>query len=341
MSRHLVIVHPGTLGDMLLALPALHALRTAYPSHMVGLVAAQQVGQLFKVSGEVQAVFGTEGDALTSLYMGADACRGSLRGFLDACDLAVCWVSDSDERLVSTFRALGVQTVLVRSPGSYAAEPLHQTDRYLATIEQVASASAAFQGIRLPDALMREARIRLRGLELGTHPVVIIHPGSGSPHKCVDPEFFETVVHWCERRGATPIMLQGPADEKAVSRLRAMVPRVPVLQNLDLQVMAAVLSQASLFVGHDSGVSHLAAALRVPTVALFGPTDPRRWAPRGPSVRVLRGAACLCADWTDVRACDGKPCLNISLDRLTIACDELLPQMNAPADQLVLPGELC
>ena len=341
MSRHLLIVHPGTLGDVLLGLPAIRALRRACPSHLVGLVAAQQVGHLLQVSGEVHAVFPTEGDVLTNLFMGADACRGNLRGFLEACDLAVCWLSDPDERLASTFHAFGVQTAIVRSPGSYGHEPIHQTDRYMATIEPVASGSAAFEEIRLPQSLIHDARMQLGDLDLGTRPIVIVHPGSGSPHKCAGPECFETVVHWCERRGATPVMLRGPADDKEAFRLMARVPWVPVLHGMDLHVMAALVSQASLLVGHDSGVSHLAAALQVPTVALFGPTDPRRWAPRGPAVQVLRGAACLCADWTEVRACDDKPCLEISRERLIVACEELLPQMNPPADQLVLPRELC
>jgi ADP-heptose:LPS heptosyltransferase len=344
MSRHLLIVHPGTLGDVLLALPAVHAVREAYSSDVVGVMAAQQIGHLLQVSGEVQAVFSTEGDALTNLLMGAHACRGTLRRFLEECDVAVGWLSDRDQRLASTFRALGVKTTVIQSPGSCGREPFHQTDRYLATIKHAAPCSAAFKGIRLPRAVTDEARLRLRelrGLDPETRPMVMLHPGSGSVHKCADPRVFEHIVHWCERRRAAPVIVCGPADEELVSRLMTMVPQVPVVRGVDLVVMAGVLSQASLFVGHDSGLTHLAAGLGLPTIALFGPTDPGRWAPRGPHLRVLRGAACACADWTQVRACHDKPCLQIVQDRLAAVCEDLLPQRNPPADQLVLTRELC
>ncbi len=56
---------------------------------------------------------------------------------------------------------------------------------------------------------------------------------------------------------------------------------------LNLHALATVLSRASLYVGNDSGVTHLAAALGVPTIALFGPTDPRSWAPVGPRVAIV------------------------------------------------------
>jgi ADP-heptose:LPS heptosyltransferase len=74
-------------------------------------------------------------------------------------------------------------------------------------------------------------------------------------------------------------------------------------------VLAGVLAHARLFVGHDSGVTHLAAALHVPTVALFGPTDPVQWAPRGPHVFVVRGNLCTCRGSEQIRHCLERPCL--------------------------------
>ncbi len=65
-----------------------------------------------------------------------------------------------------------------------------------------------------------------------------------------------------------------------------------VARALPLRVLGALLSRAGVFVGNDSGVSHLAAATGAPTLALFGPTDPGLWSPLGQRVRVLRGAEC-------------------------------------------------
>jgi ADP-heptose:LPS heptosyltransferase len=64
-----------------------------------------------------------------------------------------------------------------------------------------------------------------------------------------------------------------------------------VLRQADLPLVAGILEGALLYLGHDSGITHLAAAVGAPTVAVFGPTDPRVWRPRGPRVRVLGGTA--------------------------------------------------
>ena len=69
---------------------------------------------------------------------------------------------------------------------------------------------------------------------------------------------------------------------------RLLHPHVHLAHNLPLPELAAVLSRCRLFLGHDSGVSHLVAAVGTPCVLLFGPTDPAMWAPPGDHVRVLR-----------------------------------------------------
>ena len=81
--------------------------------------------------------------------------------------------------------------------------------------------------------------------------------------------------------------MEGPADVTPVAPL-ARRPGAVVARGLGLRTLGAVLARAGLFIGHDSGVSHLAAAWHAPTLALFGPTDPALWAPVGPRVRVLR-----------------------------------------------------
>ena len=88
--------------------------------------------------------------------------------------------------------------------------------------------------------------------------------------------------------------------------------------------MAGVLAQAKLFVGHDSGLTHLAAALQVPTLAMFGPTDPLQWAPLGNHVRTVTGLSCSCPTWESVRACESKSCLTISTETIISRCLSLL-----------------
>src|SRR5207249_4852234 len=86
--------------------------------------------------------------------------------------------------------------------------------------------------------------------------------------------------------GATPVVLEGPADRESVERLLQSCVNPPiVLKGLDLLTVAGVLAQARLFVGQDSGVTHMAGLMGVRTVALFGPTDPARSAQCGQKKR--------------------------------------------------------
>ena len=112
-----------------------------------------------------------------------------------------------------------------------------------------------------------------------------IHPGSGSPRKSWPPERFGAVLDSLALKRPW-LLVEGPADA-AVAAALARRPGAVLARGLGARVLGAVLARAGLFVGHDSGVSHLAAAWGAPTLALFGPTDPAVWAPVGPRVRVV------------------------------------------------------
>jgi len=113
-----------------------------------------------------------------------------------------------------------------------------------------------------------------------------IHPGSGSPRKNWPAERFAAVLDSLALSRPW-LLVEGPADAAAVAPL-ARRPGAVLARGLGVRTLGAVLARAGLFIGHDSGVSHLAAAWHAPTLALFGPTDPAVWAPVGPRVRVLR-----------------------------------------------------
>jgi heptosyltransferase III len=152
-------------------------------------------------------------------------------------------------------------------------------------------------------------------------PLALVHPGSGSRHKCVKPEILLPVLEGLEAQALEPALLEGPADHEMVERLLPRMVRRPVRwSGLSIRLLAGVLSHVDLFLGHDSGVTHLAGLLGTPTVALFGPTDPARWAPRGPAVMVIQGNACGCLSWEAVKSCAEKPCLEFSSQAILAAC---------------------
>jgi ADP-heptose:LPS heptosyltransferase len=201
---------------------------------------------------------------------------------------------------------------------------VHQGDRFSEIIVgQVGQVSMTT--LSVPKALRTQAESYLASCGIaGGRPLALVHPGSGSRDKCATPEVLLPVLEGLEAEGYELLLLEGPADHEPVARLLPHMTRRPVLvRGLSVRLLAGVLSKVDLFVGHDSGVTHLASLLGTPTVGLFGPTDPARWAPRGPSVTIIRGNPCGCASWDAVKRCAEKPCLELSPMTVVAACQNM------------------
>jgi ADP-heptose:LPS heptosyltransferase len=123
----------------------------------------------------------------------------------------------------------------------------------------------------------------------------VIHPGSGSKKKTWPLERFLELIHYFERQSNSRILVVlGPAEglevEKAFEGMEwEMGSTAPLLvKGLSLLQLASVMEGGRLFIGNDSGITHMAAALGLPTVAIFGPSDYKTWSPRGEKVFVVR-----------------------------------------------------
>jgi len=323
MSRTLLAVHPGSIGDVLLARQALRALRGAYPAHALGLIVRRDVGALLQACHETDRCFPLEGSALSGLLGGVESTPPDLSQWLRACDLAVCWMDDPGG-VHTTLAAFGVAHAVIQS-ASGEMTGIHQADHLLRTLEGIVQLKTAESRLMLPDAIKEEGRASLQAHGLAGNRFVIVHPGSGSPHKCIAPSILATVVDGLRLRGISVVLAIGPADEARARDVLALCSTAPLpVRGQDLDRMAGILAHASMFIGHDSGLTHLAAALAVPTLALFGPTDAGRWAPRGACATVLPGSPCRCEGWEAVKACADKPCLRIASDRILSVCDERL-----------------
>ncbi len=119
--------------------------------------------------------------------------------------------------------------------------------------------------------------------------LVVIHPGSGGPHKCWHLDNFLAVAKELSSRGVEVIFLLGPAELDRLSKATIKnINRVArCLTDLSLTQVLGLLSCADGFVGNDSGITHLSAGLGVKTLAVFGPTNPAVYGPIGPAVTVF------------------------------------------------------
>jgi len=147
--------------------------------------------------------------------------------------------------------------------------------------------------LTVPPDLRQQARDVLeRAGHDGQKRLVVLHPGSGGKRKCWHLErYFALAERFEETAGAFILFLTGSAEElpmreqiEGFVRVRTGMAHVA---DADLAVVAGLLCQCGLFVGNDSGISHLAAAVGAPVIALFGATDPALWRPCGNAVRVV------------------------------------------------------
>jgi heptosyltransferase-3 len=144
------------------------------------------------------------------------------------------------------------------------------------------------------EKVMKEA-VRRPLFVSGSRPrlQVVFHPGSGGAWKNHAPEFWTGLVRAFREKHfsaikESPVILLGPAEEKLLS-LFSGEKDVDILLSPDMERLSLLLQEALLYVGHDSGVTHLAAMLGAPTIALFRHTSVAQWRPLGPSVKVIEG----------------------------------------------------
>jgi ADP-heptose:LPS heptosyltransferase len=150
-------------------------------------------------------------------------------------------------------------------------------------------ASADREPIAVPPALTAAGRDALRAAGWdGATPLLLVHPGAGGPSKRWPADGFGRVLDAVRRRQGMAIVLhQGPADAEAVAALAGRLDGpAPVLREPPLPVLAGALVHAAAYLGNDSGVSHLAAAVGSPAVILFAPVNVR-WRPWAPAARAL------------------------------------------------------
>lgn len=184
----------------------------------------------------------------------------------------------------------------IRPPDDF---PRHLIDLWLEVLGQPSPSALEYPAWPAPQA-WRDAAGRLVGPCDG-RPLAVIHPGSGGLAKCWPLEGFVGLARWLADRGGMAVrVVVGPAElERWPPCVLAELRPLGLIEQPPLDVLAGLLSLASIYIGNDSGVSHLAAALGTPTVAIFGPSSPTHFAPLGPRVAVVTSAS---AAWPDEEA---------------------------------------
>lgn len=278
LSRILVI-RGGALGDFILTLPAIKLLRDAFPDARLEILGYKHIVVLAELAGYADATRSIESGALAGFFARDGTLDPELTEYFGSFQQVVSYLVDPDEIFATNLRRAGVEHLLVASPKLAGAE---RASRQLARpLEQL----ALYLENPAPLILPNDEKMRVASL-------IALHPGSGSETKNWPIQRFIELASTLLASDAacTLLLIGGEADVARVAQLLASLPneRIKLAKNLSLPELARELQACGAFLGHDSGVSHLAAAVGVPSLLLFGPTDPAVWAPANPWVQVLR-----------------------------------------------------
>ena len=286
MNRILVI-RGGAIGDFILTLPALKALREGYPHAHLEILGYKHIAVLAENRFYAQAIRSIEYGALSSFFAKNSKLPAELANYFTSFDLIISYLYDPDGIFENNLRRCGVEN-LIHGPAKVD-DHQHAARQLARPLEELGLRASDFAPRIYPSTEDRQlAQEFLRDLP---RPLVALHPGSGSDRKNWPLEdWIELGNDLLAResfRGSI-VVISGEADYTQVARLEELWKdeRVAFSKDLPLVHLAALLEN-SIFLGHDSGISHLAAAAGAKCILLFGPTNPAVWAPMNADAQVI------------------------------------------------------
>jgi ADP-heptose:LPS heptosyltransferase len=290
--NRILVIRGGAIGDLILILPAIRALRDANPHAHIEILGYKHIAALAENRYYAQCVRSIESSSLSRFFAKGGDLPIDWTQYFAKFDLIVSYLYDPDLIFETNLNRAGVEKV-VHGPAKI--EGSSHAAQQLARPIQELGVPVFDLGPRLfPSSLdRRRAASFLAGMHqpsLSPTEIVTFHPGSGSEKKNWPLEkWIGLGNHFLKNTRGALIIISGEADQHQIRELEMIWrdPRVRFAKDLPLTDLAATLEN-KIFVGHDSGISHLAAAAGANCTLLFGPTDSAVWAPRNANARVIR-----------------------------------------------------
>ena len=324
--HRVAVIKPCCIGDCVMALPAISLLRQVLPDSRIDVFAGSHSSAIFTGQREIDAIhtIPDQPSAGASLRLGL-----GLRGF---------------STVVLLDRSRYLRVALMLSQASQRAfaearepETRHESRVYLDVVAMLGYPVPTDPPLPhlapIPTAAERARALvdPARGRYVVLHPGGAANPGTTMLEKRWPVERFTQLATALANRGFTIVLSGGTGDVDLVETIRGKIGgAVSLAGKADLRTTAEVIRHADLFVGGDTGVSHIAAAVGTPVVAVFGPTNPARYRPLGQRVTVLAPAA----SWeiadrdlrTDTVAAARPSTSEVGIDEVLAACEGLLSE---------------
>lgn len=277
----ILVIRGGAIGDFILTLPALHLLREGFSECRIEIIGYRHICCVAEGRFYADAVRSIEYAPMAGFFNPRSDLDPALSEYFAGFGQVVSYLFDPDKFFEGNLRRCGVKNLIVGDPRISDAQ--HASRQLARPMESLAlfleDEAARIYPAPSDFAAAHEVLCGLDG------PIVAIHPGSGSEKKNWPlPAWRQLIKRLLDLR-ATLLVVSGESDAGRTQELKTEFSgRLVFLEHLPLNILGAVLARCVFFIGHDSGISHLAAAAGTECLVLFGPTDPAVWAPKNANV---------------------------------------------------------
>ena len=313
--KRILIIHQGALGDFILSLPAISAFRHHYSDTTIEIWGYPEILRLVDRSVYADTIHSIDRERIASLFTRDPLVPASVLERFKSFDLICLFGGEKQTTFVDNLKRTGVKNVYRIEPFPPAGSNTHVIDHQASQLSPL--------GLKAPlstPTLFTHENAGKRFASFLEHRkidrealLVALHPGSGSRAKVWPPRNFAQLSRYLLDNDRVHLIVPvGPADKEHAEGYCSLISsdRIIPLTNLALTELAAFLKRCMVYVGNDSGVTHMAAAVGTPVVALFGPTDPGMWGPRGRRVcTVYRGVSCSPCSREEMHGCLHRTCL--------------------------------
>lgn len=284
----ILVIRRGAIGDAIVTLPALGILREHYNDAYIEVIGNPAYWEIAHSRYYVDAISTGEIKLTQELYLRKGQLSKDLADYFSSFNLILAYISDHEGIIKENLKRIGAKQILIYLPFPKE-EDLHAADYTALILREI--------GLDVNPPLFPKVHLSSEDLDFASkflspfmkyEPLVAIHPRTYGI-KGWPIEKFINIGKWVENTlGGKSIWVIGPAEEENLKLIKSNFPTSAFLHFNYLPKVAAVLNLSHLYLGCDTGISHLAAAVGVPVITLFGPTNPHVWGPRGKKVVIIK-----------------------------------------------------
>jgi heptosyltransferase-2 len=285
----ILVIRGGAIGDFVLTLPVLQALRAAFPEAHLEMLGYPHIAALAGAGGLVDQVRALDQRGLAGFFATGHQPAGELAAYFSGFDIILSFLYDPDGIFAANLGKCSRAQFIVGPHRPDETSEVHATEVFLKPLERL----ALFHPDPVPRLRVEQTGpLVTRTAGSAICRTLAAHPGSGSERKnWPEAKWAILLERLAGETDLNVLLVGGEAEAGRLARLQGALPasRCRVLQNQPLVQVAAELQQCTVFLGHDSGITHLAAAVGLPGLALWAESKEAIWRPRSLRFTVVRG----------------------------------------------------